>query len=233
MNYRQFSTWTAVLLAVVVALSATGVNASVVVNADLERAGDTTFVGTGAAPDAGTVWNSVQVGGFTDLLDSTGVATTIDVTFFGWTYNPQYFDYSGANDLMVERLIAADGATARIDFAGLTPGGFYDLYHYSSYWDATFKAPLLPAETATGDTKTTAWVEGDQYVLLQGAQAAGDGTLSVTVTSTLGSDSTWTVGAGFQVVEAAPIPEPSSIIIWSLIGVVALTFGWYRQRKTA
>jgi hypothetical protein len=29
------------------------------------------------------------------------------------------------------------------------------------------------------------------------------------------------------------VPEPSTIIIWSLLGTVALALGWWRKRKAA
>ncbi len=32
---------------------------------------------------------------------------------------------------------------------------------------------------------------------------------------------------------SSPVPEPTTLIIWSLLGTFALTFGWYRKRRAA
>ncbi len=35
------------------------------------------------------------------------------------------------------------------------------------------------------------------------------------------------------IIEVQPIPEPSTVIIWSLLGTFGVAFGWYRRRRTA
>ena len=39
--------------------------------------------------------------------------------------------------------------------------------------------------------------------------------------------------SGFLVSVTTPIPEPSTFIIWSLLGALGITCGWWRQRRAA
>jgi hypothetical protein len=39
--------------------------------------------------------------------------------------------------------------------------------------------------------------------------------------------------AVIEVTEAAPIPEASTFIVWSLLGALGVTVGWHRRRKAA
>ena len=210
------------------ALGAAQARAAVIVNVDLATFGGV-FNGTGAAPSAGTFWNNLPGpgGGINDLLADDGVTTTpFDISLQGWTGQ---FQYPGANLLMQWRLFGPDNGTAFIDLAGLDPARQYDLYLYGSFWDATYSVPGLGPETATGDSLTTVWVEGDQYVLLQGAMPALDGTLTVTVSAGGSGAGQWTVVSGLQIVELSAVPEPGSLMLVGM-GLAGLAGTRWRRR---
>ena len=39
------------------------------------------------------------------------------------------------------------------------------------------------------------------------------------------------IGLGFRVASNEVIPEPSTLIIWSLLGTLGITVGWWRRRR--
>lgn len=182
------------------------------INIDFESNGSAHYSGTGAAPDLGTFWNSVGLGGAVNLLTSTGAATSVNVStrdFYG------DFTYPGANPLTFDRLYGVDDGIGYIDIGSLTPNGAYDIYLYASFWDAIYSAPGSTTEIATGDSLGTSWMEGDQYVALLGALADGAGNLTVTVSATGSPNGMWVNVAGLQLVGAAaePVPEPGTLAL--------------------
>jgi len=90
--------------------------------------------------------------------------------------------------------------------------------------------PLDPREVIAGET----------FTLVDGRSPLLPGILASTAPITFAS------GAGFQTgspydgvvtigslaIDGHSIPEPSSLIVWSLLGCVAMTAVWYRRRRT-
>jgi hypothetical protein len=183
------------------------------------------YNGTGAASDTGTFWNDAGVvnGTYQNLLQSDGVTVTnVGLQLRGWggTYN-----YSGANKLTYDRFYGPYTGYAYVDINGLSANTYYDIYAYASYWNSQYSVDGAAPATATGNSLTTAWVEGDQYVKLTGlADQMGDLTLTVYA----GGGSEWTTIAGLQISEsgaasvaANAVPEPSTLAIFA-IGLMGL-----------
>lgn len=189
-----------------------------VINIDFQTDGGIVYVGTGAAPDAGTFWNAVSHSGASNLTASDGVTVTsvsVALTGLGGDF---FYELGPANDLMRERFY--DPGTVTI--SGLDPNGTYDLYIYGNQYRSQFEVPGLPAEIAGGNPGVAPWVEGEagQYVKLEGARPTLAGDLVITVSRPGTASYDWAVIAGLQVVS---VPEPATLSLLALGGLALIS----------
>ena len=193
---------------------------------------DVLAASTGIAPDTGTVWNdfsinmsgsgSIVVAGDTraNLVDSTGTATTIDVTLtsgFFRAFNPGAT--ANYNDISREWVFAQDGVTSTISVGGLAANASYDFYLIvGGTFGTTFTINGSSGDT-TGNTEPTLanWVEGAQSAKITGT-ADGAGSLDIVLTDNNASTAAAGAISGMQIVA---IPEPSSslLLLGSLMGL--------------
>jgi hypothetical protein len=186
-----------------------------------------TYVGVGAAPDAGTYWNVVGPGGASGLLDSNGTSASIGV---GTSFESQYSNAQDplANALLADRLIASDATstlTHTVTLSGLA-SGTYNLYAYAGFYGETFTVGGQSghASGAGWDNNIPAtWQQGLQYALLSGLHVDNTGILTLMVTGSLPSDfqnTVYTAIAGLQL-QQTPLP-PALPLFATGIALLAL-----------
>lgn len=212
--------------------------ASTIVNGDIGTG--PLYSGAGAASFGGVsqTWNQITAD-TTDLLDSNGAATTIDITFqtgfffsvgdAGLAANP---NLGGAPDLMRDYRTRGGGNIWSLNFFGLEPDATFTLYLYAlgdnanqtgtiaakAGDNATFST-TLPI-TNTGGSSQTTLVEGVHYVIIEGT-IGSTGQISFDLN---GSDpSPFAAVNGFQL-EVVPIPEPSTALLSFLALAGLVTF---------
>ncbi len=63
--------------------------------------------------------------------------------------------------------------------------------------------------------------------------AAADGSATVPLNEPLNANSALIGENGAIKFESSPIPEPTALIVWSLLGALGVTIGWWRRRRAA
>jgi hypothetical protein len=194
----------------------------------------------GIAPDTGTVWNDYSVvmtnnvisatgavppgDSRSNLLDSTGAATTIDITLtsgFFRAFNPAAT--TSYNNVSREWIFGSEGATGVITVTGLELNATYDFYLLvGNTFGSTFSIGAN-SESVSGIATPTAnpafadWTEGVEYAKITGT-ADGLGNLVISV----GDNSAATNGGGsISGMQIVAIPEASSslLLLGSLLGL--------------
>ena len=242
-----------VVFAVALTLGVAQVQAAfMAVNFDFEPASHVTYSGIGAAPDAGTYWNSFPstASGFVSTVESyTGTAkasdgsTVTSVKLWVVDNSSSDYPYTGApSNLLRDYFNYYTGSTPQtIDNApgftigGLATNGIYDLYLYSctgSWHNATTEFSVGGVQKGVGNTTNQSFVENDNYVKFTGLTPDASGYLDGNkYWGPLGSDGTYNaVFNGLQIVETGTVPEPGTIILLAtgLLGLLA--YAW-RKRK--
>jgi hypothetical protein len=205
-----------------------------------------TYSGQGA-PATGNNWNGVKAGYFEmtgPLLDDQGSATSIsiwsEITVDGgaWSYAPGtgspadalFGDYGFHNSGDPNRftLFTPDGSTTGLQ---LTAGSLWDVYIYSRGDNAGQGGTFMLAQTsgditltASGQTWTGAYVEGDNYIKFSNVTptAYGGGYEFNFLMDGNGAGGTGpAIINGIQLVQVAAVPEPSAFALMG-IGLAAL-----------
>ena len=185
-------------------------------------------------------WNQAT-GSFTDLIDSVGNASTIDITGLSGGQNEGPVDtifYGNSNQF-------SKGADQTISISQLTVGGVYDIYiyalsHNSGSWgnpsDTERAAGAFTTINVSGNgnsqtldngitgTDADPFTAGSNYVLFQSIVADGLGNISIVADALDGANATRLHVNGLQI---AAVPEPSSAVLLGL-GAFALLL---RRRK--
>ena len=206
--------------AFVAMLSATANSA--IVNVNLIGGVDGSAYGTGAgqilAPIAytGTKWNVFSTGTLSNLSDSDGNATGVDVTLSGDTSNGHPTDNPNAYMRLVDDNRHAGSSDWSMTLSGLTNGQAYDLYLVMAYGSAnggatatmTAGADLLPGAAATTGSSSheTAYVEGLNYAVLSFTSNGTDATFAF-------SDGTFLGREPLNAFQLESIPEPSGFLL--------------------
>jgi hypothetical protein len=171
----------------------------IVVNVDF--GGGPLYIGLGAAPDSGTVWNQVvnsESGGTGSLVDSLGVATTVSLSFdvisqFNTGSNTEGERGPGGalNPLMQDYLFSP--TLKNFTIGGLTPGASYDLYLYGqgdvNNQETTFTLGGQPLTTSFDSAigGNGVLIEGIEYVAFRSILASPLGELAFSMTG-VGND---------------------------------------------
>ena len=201
------------------------------------------YTGTAAAPDTGTIWNYVTAplaGGSSQSLNASGFdysdgspasGITISSSVPVWSWNEG--SYSGLTDNRVFNTIPSPFTGQTYPFSltisGLDNSLTYNLYCYASN-------PSYATTYTVGSTSGSAYGQlGDSNPF----QATTDYALLSDLTPIAGAITielshfdlgTAAVIGGLQL---ETVPEPSTLIVWSLLGTIGLGLGWWRKRKAA
>ena len=189
--------------------------------------------GQAVLDDSGTagVWNNAGVGGTaTDVLDSEGNATTVDIDVGingNWYFNPYpttlpaavVNDYvslnSGAGGTVVTNDITISGLQAGQEYEIAFLGHGDNLNQSATYtFDGTSKT-IAPSSFGS------VWVDGENYTTFSlTSDASGE------ITGTWQNSDTVQY-AGMGGLQIAVIPEPATL---GLLGIFALAMAWYRRK---
>lgn len=212
---------------------------------------------TGAVPAPN--WNALSGINFTagSLVDDTGSATTLSLNTLGWTFNPGWGVTATDFQLLYNNGLAKDnggsgnpGPTATVSLSSI-PYANYDVYiYYNAYANGVVQEWSDGTTTLYGMTLATGPLGPNEsgFTLYQAgslaaAQSGGGGnylvfsgeTASSLTLSSLGSDQVLgyqqNAISGIQIVEVAPVPEPSTMALAGLGGLVALLM--VRRHRTA
>ena len=219
-------------------------SAAVVVNADFSRdivngtnpapanPAPVLYVGTGPAPDSGTLWNNVTIplaaagdagantidNPFTasNLNSSTGAATTIDIQLtsgFFRSFNGTVTTSTAVTALQNDRVFGSGVdalSTAILTIQGLNNAYTYDLYLINSGGFTTRYTIGATSANATGNAYDGTWTDGGEYRFFSGI-APTSGEIAITLFE-LNANNAASI-AGLQIVEI--VPEPSAALLSS------------------
>ena len=203
-----------------------------------QNGGGPTYSGLAVAPDtagAGAQWNGFSNNSFanipnlggTNLLDSTGVATTIDLTV-----GTHGGGYSGSgNALLNDYLYLQSGGTSSsFTLSGLSASEKYDVYIYStgdvSGQGGAFSFGATTLTTSANPRDGTNFILGNNYVVFNGVTP--DGTGSATFNWVFNGVSA-TSSSGLNGIQVEIVPEPSAAFL--LIGSLGMGLLVRRRRK--
>lgn len=193
----------------------------------------------GVVGGVGETWNLMN-GTSTDLVDSAGGTSTIDISGLSGGQNEGLAGsifFHNSNKF-------AKGDNQTIAISGLEISGVYDIYiyalsHAASSWGTTSVERAAGAFTTTNvsgngtsqsldngisGTNSTTFTAGSNYVLFQSIVADGSGNISIVADALDGANATRLHVNGLQIVS---IPETSSAALLGL-GAFALIL---RRRK--
>ena len=194
--------------------------------------GYTSYHGTGAAPDSGTLWNQANTN-TSNLQTSKGITTSVGITNWDGTHiNGAFTQTGGDNNALLESYwYLANGSTGGFTIDGLNPSSTYGLYLYAA-----------AGEIGNGQGASFT-VNGQNFGETNGAQSSATSTaiptsdLGITyVTGTATADSTGDITVsfgpngdpfaggifnGFQLTGVA-VPEPTTLWLFALAGGVGL-----------
>jgi hypothetical protein len=214
-------------------------SAAVVIQVDFEC--------LGAYPQGGN-WNRVSQHGRSNLIDfNTGLATDVDLTTSGWTStsNSTSTWIGGNKDWMIDA--AGDeylwnqygpssatfsdlsGAAYTVEVVAVRSGGYIcDI--------------SIGGEFADGNYNGTPGVNGDNFRFGTDGRDPSNWLIWSNVAPVSGQIridflpvpyESWAFLNALRLTESTIIPEPSSLAIWSLIGLGFVAIARYRRRKTA
>jgi len=229
-----------ITLTIGVAMLASAANASILVNVDFQPGNGVTYTGQGVlGSPSDTTWNALTQTGGTNLLlaDGSGGSSGVSVDYTG-TFSNVGGTYP--NTLLADRVIDLQNPTQvhALAISGLAANTPFDIVLYNGFYWQDYTVQGQPG-LGTGSTRpnyltdlggATPPFPTTTFALFQGVMSDGSGQIVIlddpVFTPVWGR---WATIAGVQIQE---IPEPSTVIIWSLLGAIAITVGWYRRRKT-
>jgi hypothetical protein len=213
------------------------------------------YNGTAAAPDAGVVWNSLAaanalgndynfedtniglydavdgaVASYSDLLDSNGAATGVDVRFdaggsFAVSNNASNLGNiaTDAQGLMRDYLIAFNDATRSVTLSGLPAGQEVILYLYGEGDNlANDRSTMFTVggqvASTTGDAGGVPLTLGMDYVVLNDVFADANGEIVITYQPNGAPE------APFNGLQLLTVPEPTSALLLGMAATVTLAF---------
>jgi hypothetical protein len=217
------------------------------INVDFNgAAGSGTFVGVGAAPDLGTIWNGISPpnNAFTSgpLVDSAGAATPVTVsleTYLEYAANENPADFSRLllTDFVYQTVLGPNGPPSAFAINNLTPGGAYDLYFYSqnggysnTATSFTIGATQKVATNVPGNFGPDSFIENTNYVKFAGVVADPTGTIVGEFNDVAIANNAAFNGMQIQQV---PIPEPASVASALIGGVLVVGAAMRRRRASA
>jgi hypothetical protein len=209
----------------------TGSAHATLINVDMNTDVSPTFTGSGVL--GGGTWNGVAVTGNTittasNLLDSTGAATTVDLTLS--SANLSNFDAVNgnngpANDLLRDYGSSGGYVNIVVTISGLLPSASYDLVSYNA-GDNTSQGTSISGAISgtTTSAQRTSYVEGVNYIRGT-AISDGSGSLSFTVAD---NGTQFAMINGLQI--SGTVPEPSSLTMLAAVLVGLLAYVWRRRK---
>ena len=236
-------------------LVATSVTGATLINLDIQGlAGDTDTIdytgsnANGPIASASTTWNHFTAGvnpltapnnTLTDLVDSTGAATDVDVAFgSGWAGTYANNSEGVDNYLFGDRAYTTAGGVGTFTISGLVDGGSYNLAligSSSAGFITDFTIAGAGTLTATGGSAGTtsngplSFNEGVTHVLFENIVATGGAiTFSTKQHIDTGSGLGSSVFGVFSGLQIQAVPEPSSAAL--LLGLGSITLILRRRR---
>jgi MYXO-CTERM domain-containing protein len=104
----------------------------------------------------------------------------------------------------------------------LAKGDRFEIFDFGSSVGLT----SLVATASGGETDPDAAFNDPTYS--SGRFTLADGSHSITIFAVENP-----YGGGSGVLRASVVPEPSTLIIWSLLGALGIAVGWWRRRRRA
>ena len=155
------------------------------------------YVGTGPAPDVGTVWNDLQVPlsatgdltpapsvdnplTFSNLNSSTGTATAIDIQLTSNFYRAFNSTGGTVNNLQRDWVFANNNLQATLTIQGLNPALQYDIYLIGSTYATTFTVNGV-GKTASGNAFDGTWSPNGEYVSFAAVTPTAVGEVAVLI----------------------------------------------------
>lgn len=182
---------------------------------------DALHTGTGPAPDTGTIWNDYSIpmtgvgntipAGYvrSDLTDSAGATTTVDVAMTSGWYRAFNTNTPAWNDLQQEWVFVDGGNMATLTVSGLDTAHVYDFYFIGSGNSSTSVTRFTIGATSKVANGTlgdgTTWTEGTHHTVIKNVTPDASGNVTVNVQST--GTANGILGA-MQIVSSEP-PAPA------------------------
>jgi len=158
----------------------------------------------------------------------------VSVNVAARTIAGNYGSTAATNDLtlLIDNFLADSGSSWTATFSGLS-NGTCDVYYYAPRHPSVSTGPFAINGTAVTSLpgNLTFLAQGLSYDLLTSVSVTG-GTMTFQSTGSSGYRGL----SGVQIIEQyAPnvIPEPSTFVIWSLLGFAGIAVGWRRRRRSA
>jgi hypothetical protein len=178
------------------------------------------YAGTGPAPDAGTLWNDLQIPlaatgdsgansivhplQFDDLVGSDGTPTAIDIRLesgFSAAFNSTAALSSSVASLQNDRVFAGLGNPATLKIRGLDPARKYSVFLIGSADFSTAFTINGVIKTAAGTTYDGAWTEGGEHVSFTGLSPTPAGEITIGIQDGSTPVDSFGVLAGLQIAE--------------------------------
>lgn len=177
---------------------------------------DGTIAGPTTAPATyvGTAWNDLgEIPTGTDLVDSEGNVTTVDVAWTAGANGSNFsFSYAAPLDLLNNYLASNNGFGGEVDpgtilFSGLDSGAQYDLYFVSqgdtAGQGAEFTIGTTTMISAGSDPALASFTEGVNFAKFTGVFANASGQISVSIDD--GEGSNFQALNGIQLIKAGTV----------------------------
>ena len=216
-----------------------------IVNIDFKFGDLDAYAGKGVVEQAGTTWNEPVISGAryaagcaaTDMVDSDGAATTIDITCTGFEfgYEPGIGVDVENQPFAGDRLVAKTTADNRFEIGGLEVGATYDLFFYGHNQgtvDITAGATAQSGEFALEDYKGVFsvmedvpedWVmrEDINFIKMTVTPTAATLTGEFNPSEQASPRMSW---CGIQIAKRAPVAVPEPTTCGLLLGLATLLF---------
>lgn len=196
--------------------------------------------GSASAISGGNFNNIHTVSSFSDLIDSTGATTSIDLSLtFKMNNDAEYgavavvgeFPETATSDLLWGNAGGGESGGSNLTFSSLDPNLTYDLTFFASRGNTSGRLVLYTATGANSDSAVldvSAAGTSGSVATIMGISPDASNEITINVTNAPGSTSTYFYLGAMKLTTSA-VPEPSTVS--ALLGLAALGLMVYRRRR--